>query len=1004
MSEVFSIETRSRSRSKTPNLLSSENGKHDKKGLKKIPTISLIEEEDDALKKVSTSQAPQSSRVKRQRRSENAASTASSNIISEALNENFEQTSSIKSSVTTFTTVSQSVTRTVNGNEESSESITKSSSSNHDPSTSQNNSLFNNIFNTIKTSTPILSSRRSRQIVKTRGATESKISEADHLAYKEYKDAGEYWNKYPKTDYTYSELSPHRRELGNGVVGMPNMSRHSLEKYQTRVENMIQNNPNEESFLRRKFLSKISNSMQKNSADLQYDSSDEIDLGVVHNRHQVLRKSNNVVTRFFLMIITMITSVYSKFTQSLRRTFSLDTNESFSSVHKKQESGIFSKIFNSIKQLILLPFSKFYLLISTILCVDTWILYSHSESRKRKYFLLLLLFLLPFLLLAYWLLSDEASQLMKTTEFVVPNFHHLNEIYNNFGSIRDRMWNFDFNLAWLWLPLTSIASGMKGFLFTKNVKEDVKMAIDEDKLQMLMAYIDRYIDTAIGKKFKSNNEKILKETNEKVLLIIADNVKHSINQYHYQLSPEDIEVIVGKIKQQFESELNERENSILSKIIPKNEEIIVKKVKETLNLKPDKLQFNNENVNLDFILQKVLNSDKLLSFINDHLQPSLMKLDHHESDIQDLKSDFNKFKSDVVARFSSLDIDIKNNHVSNDNLVNDFMKFKLENDQNLQKLLLEIDQKMISFGDSHFSSIDASVRKNLLNILGFNLNDQQNEMDEASIRNWINSMFVAKSDLEKELKQIEVNGERAFKLQLNENAGILMNKINEEIKKQITISFDEQNTASKANIGVSGTLTEADVLKIVKDVLAVYDADKTGLADFALESAGGQVLSTRCTENYQIKSAEISIFGIPLWYPSNTPRTVISPSVQPGECWAFQGFPGFLVVKLNNMINISGFTMEHISQSLAPNGIIDSAPNNFSVWGLTTEMDKDPVNFGNYHYSADENAASLQYFPVQNREINQPYQIIELRVESNHGNPSYTCLYRFRVHGNVVNR
>lgn len=23
-----------------------------------------------------------------------------------------------------------------------------------------------------------------------------------------YKDAGEYWNKYPKTDYTYSELSP----------------------------------------------------------------------------------------------------------------------------------------------------------------------------------------------------------------------------------------------------------------------------------------------------------------------------------------------------------------------------------------------------------------------------------------------------------------------------------------------------------------------------------------------------------------------------------------------------------------------------------------------------------------------------------------------------------------------------------------------------------------------------------------------------------------------------
>lgn len=81
-----------------------------------------------------------------------------------------------------------------------------------------------------------------------------------------------------------------------------------------------------------------------------------------------------------------------------------------------------------------------------------------------------------------------------------------------------------------------------------------------------------------------------------------------------------------------------------------------------------------------------------------------------------------------------------------------------------------------------------------------------------------------------------------------------------------------------------------------------------------------------------MKSAEISIFGIPLWYPSNTPRTVISPSVHPGECWAFQGFPGFIVVQLNNMIRLTGFTMEHIPQSLAPDGLIDSAPNNFTVW------------------------------------------------------------------------
>lgn len=89
---------------------------------------------------------------------------------------------------------------------------------------------------------------------------------------------------------------------------------------------------------------------------------------------------------------------------------------------------------------------------------------------------------------------------------------------------------------------------------------------------------------------------------------------------------------------------------------------------------------------------------------------------------------------------------------------------------------------------------------------------------------------------------------------------------------------------------------------------------------------------SRCTEAFNIKSAEISIFGVPLWYKSNTPRTVISPAVQPGECWSFQGFPGYLVLKLNNNVYVSGFTMEHIPKSLAPNGRIDSAPKVFTVW------------------------------------------------------------------------
>ena len=43
-----------------------------------------------------------------------------------------------------------------------------------------------------------------------------------------------------------------------------------------------------------------------------------------------------------------------------------------------------------------------------------------------------------------------------------------------------------------------------------------------------------------------------------------------------------------------------------------------------------------------------------------------------------------------------------------------------------------------------------------------------------------------------------------------------------------------------------------DVVNIVHEALAVYDADRTGLFDFALESAGGTIASTRCTETYDV--------------------------------------------------------------------------------------------------------------------------------------------------------
>lgn len=115
----------------------------------------------------------------------------------------------------------------------------------------------------------------------------------------------------------------------------------------------------------------------------------------------------------------------------------------------------------------------------------------------------------------------------------------------------------------------------------------------------------------------------------------------------------------------------------------------------------------------------------------------------------------------------------------------------------------------------------------------------------------------------------------------------------------------------------------------------------------------------------------------------------------PGQCWAFKGSQGYIVIKLASSVLPTGFTIEHIPKSLSPSGEIDSAPREFEVWGLHSENDEG-VLLGNYEY--DQNGDPFQYFAK--KEANSEYfPLIELKINSNHGNLQYTCLYRFRVHG-----
>lgn len=160
--------------------------------------------------------------------------------------------------------------------------------------------------------------------------TSTNGSPSMNFAYKEYVEAGEYWNKYPKTDYTYSELSAYRREVAPGTIGMPNMSRKSLELHHDRVVTMIQKNPEEESFIRKRYQAASVAPPPTFATSLQYDSGDELDYNHFQ-RKTVLSSSlvqrQTMIRRFWTLITTIVTTivyfpvqVFKKSDESLYRT------------------------------------------------------------------------------------------------------------------------------------------------------------------------------------------------------------------------------------------------------------------------------------------------------------------------------------------------------------------------------------------------------------------------------------------------------------------------------------------------------------------------------------------------------------------------------------------------------------------------------------------------------------------------------------------------------------
>lgn len=434
---------------------------------------------------------------------------------------------------------------------------------------------------------------------------------------------------------------------------------------------------------------------------------------------------------------------------------------------------------------------------------------------------------------------------------------------------------FDFN--WNWLPhLWSTRS--------HSVTNNLKASLSTEEYQNVLNHIDAYIDTVFKQKIQTlEEERTRRQTiDPKLALHIATIVKEHIIEYKYILTDADIERIAEVVRLKLAVELNKEPKVVPFVLSQENLEEISKIVKQNIEIHQHEwiIQAQHSekstraadgdaqpNIDIDEILFKILSSSRLHDVIDQKIngQVSVLtgQLSDHQFTIDQLKSDVNDLKDKFRTVFTAnndmqISIDqLKQRHGQLDDKIG---LTQTQNREQFDKFLIEIDEKLSILNEKQFNAIDNQVRLVLADILGYKSVDGKT-LQNADITNWIRSVFVAKELLEERLNEINAKFDNKLNDEINQSAGILIKNISETIKHDITIAIEEkQNDIFESGTSHSayGSLDETRIRAIIKQALAVYDADKTGMVDYALESAGGEILSTR----YAMSSFFISFWKI----------------------------------------------------------------------------------------------------------------------------------------------
>ncbi|KAK0469731.1 uncharacterized protein EV420DRAFT_1496268 [Desarmillaria tabescens] len=231
------------------------------------------------------------------------------------------------------------------------------------------------------------------------------------------------------------------------------------------------------------------------------------------------------------------------------------------------------------------------------------------------------------------------------------------------------------------------------------------------------------------------------------------------------------------------------------------------------------------------------------------------------------------------------------------------------------------------------------------------------------------------------------------------------------------------------------------VEQLVESAVAIHNQDTLAKPDFALHSGGARIIPSLTSPSFEVRPqtwrsqvvGAITGNGYAIGRP---PITALHHESHNGHCWPFAGSSGQLGVMLAAPAYIKEITIDHVAKEVAFD--MRSAPRRMEVWGLvegsentakvnewkaekarlrtealergeTVEEEEYPkslpkspmyVRIAAFDYNIHA-PNPVQTFPVLDeiQDLGVDFGIVALRILSNWGRDEFTCLYRFRVHG-----